>query len=107
MEKSLALEQTAQIQKMEAYLDESYSVVREFSEVFEKFEKCQDKLKELSQYYGSEDWYRDLEDYDNGRLPKDLKCGVLSEDLIYNILMENRELAIKMLEVVTGIVKSN
>ncbi len=100
-----ALEQTAQIQKMETYLNEAYSVVREFSEVFEKFEKCQEKLKALSQYYGSEDWYRDLADYDQGRLPKDLKCGVLSEDLIYNILIENHDWAIRMLETGTEIVK--
>ena len=46
----------------------------------------------LAGYYGSEDWKRDFADDEAGRLPYDLKRGVLSEDGIYNALERYAEL---------------
>ena len=42
---------------------------------------------------------------DAGKLPADLKRGVLTEDLIYDVLVGNRENAIRMLELGTEILK--
>ena len=47
-----------------------------------------DQLKALSGYYGSDAWKRDFAADEAGLFPKDLKCGVLSEDGIYNLLEE-------------------
>lgn len=99
------MEQSARITKMEQFLNESTDIIREFSNIFERFLQCQPGIEQLKQYYGSEEWYQDLEAYDNKQLPKDLKCGVLSEDLIYDMLIEYHKLAIQMLETGTGIVK--
>ena len=99
------MEQVARIQKMEQFLNESTGIIQEFSAVFERFLQCQAGIEQLKQYYGSEEWYQDLEAYDNKQLPKGLKCGVLSEDLIYDMLMDYHKLAIQMLETGTGIVK--
>ena len=46
-------------------------------------------LRELSEYYGSPAWKRDLAADEAGLLPKDLKRGVLSEDGIYDLLEKN------------------
>ncbi|MBQ3516767.1 MAG: DUF4298 domain-containing protein, partial [Lachnospiraceae bacterium] len=47
-------------------------------------------------YYGSDIWRKDYEDDESGKLPADLKRGVLSEDAVYHLLtkydMLNKEL---------------
>ncbi len=43
-------------------------------------------LQQLSDYYGSPAWKRDFAADEAGRLPKDLKRGVLSQDGIYDLL---------------------
>ena len=41
---------------------------------------------------------KDFEDDEAGKLPQDLKRGVLSEDAVYDLITENRELVIRMLK---------
>ena len=65
----------------------------------------QAKIHRLSKYYGSDQWYDDRAVDDAGKLPADLKRGVLTEDLIYDVLVGNRENAIRMLELGTEILK--
>ena len=50
----------------------------------------------LSTYLGSDEWRQDLADDEHGFLPPDLKRGVLSEDGIWNLLDDNRDLAERM-----------
>ena len=99
------MEQIEQITKMEGYLDEATNAIKELSNALGRYEQCLEKIEEVSNYYGSEEWFRDLNDYDGGKWPKDLKCGVLSEDLVYDMYADNRELAIRMLELGTQIIK--
>jgi hypothetical protein len=53
----------------------------------------QDDAAALAAYYESGDWRRDFEDDEAGRLPPDLKRGVLSEDAVYNALSDNDRLS--------------
>jgi hypothetical protein len=46
-------------------------------------------------------WRKDFEDDENGLLPKELKCGVLSEDGIWNMLEECRQIDVRMQKIVT------
>ena len=77
---------------MENDLNEARQAVQRFSEALEDYKAAQERIQRLAEYYGSAEWFQDLEAYERGELPGDLKCGVLSEDLIYNLLMENDEL---------------
>ena len=95
------MKQTERIERMEGYLDTASAAVAEMSEAAEKYEKAQTALKKLSGYYGSTLWMKDYEDDENGKLPPDLKRGVLSEDAVYNLLDDNRELMLKMLKILT------
>ena len=97
--------QIERIEKMEAIPDESVEITRDVAEVLERFSAIQDKINELSRYYGSAEWFSDFDDSNSGKLHGGIKCGVLSEDSIYDILAENRALAIEMLEVATKILK--
>ena len=49
-------------------------------------------VAELSKYYGSELWKLDFAADEAGNLPPDLKRGVLSEDGIWNLLSDYREI---------------
>ena len=49
-------------------------------------------VAELSKYYGSELWKQDFAADEAGILPPDLKRGVLSEDGIWNLLSDYREI---------------
>ena len=52
----------------------------------------QSKIQELEAYYTSPKWKEDFATDEAGKLPKNLKRGVLSEDGIYNVLERNKEL---------------
>ena len=86
------MEQIERIKKMEALLDEAEKAVREFAQAQEQYLAVQNKIKELEQYYQGPDWRQDFEDDSDGKLPSELKRGVLSEDAVYDLLMENDEL---------------
>ena len=51
-----------------------------------------EEVAELSKYYGSELWKQDFAADEAGKLPPDLKRGVLSEDGIWNLLSDYREM---------------
>jgi len=86
------MEQIERIKKMEQRLERSASAVMELSAALDKYEAVQDDLRALNEYYGSKQWKQDLADDEAGRLPADLKRGVLSEDALWNLLSDVREL---------------
>ena len=51
-----------------------------------------DDIAELSKYYSSELWKMDFAADEAGKLPPDLKRGVLSEDGIWNLLADYRDI---------------
>ncbi len=101
------MEQIERIQEMERCLDASEKAIRELSEALSAFEEVQPLYRKLSDYYSSEAWMRDYADDEAGKLPKDLKRGVLSEDAVYDLLTENRELLVRMLRLVTGALETD
>ena len=95
------MKQIERIECMETYLNESEEAVRVLAEALERYEKIQPHLKKLSDYYGSTLWMKDYEDGEAGKLPADLKRGVLSEDLVYDLLTDHHELILRMSRAVT------
>lgn len=88
----MRMEQIERIRQMELRLERSAAAVMELSAALDKYEAVQEDIKTLNQYYGSEEWKRDFADDEAGRLPADLKRGVLSEDGIWNLLSDAKEL---------------
>lgn len=86
------MEQIERIQYYEVILDEAEAVVDKLSTALENYHNLQDKIKELEAYYDGPLWRKDYTDDEKGRLPADLKRGVLSEDAVYNVLEDNRRL---------------
>ena len=88
----MSMEQIERIKMMEQRLERAASAVMELSAALDKYEAVQDDLKTLNEYYGSKQWKQDFADDEAGQLPADLKRGVLSEDALWNLLSDVREL---------------
>ncbi len=81
--------QIRRIKKYEGYLDEAQQLLRDG----ESSGRLQHLIAELEAYYVSDEWKQDFAADETGLLPKNLKRGVLSEDGIYNLLEEYKEVS--------------
>ena len=86
------MEQIERIKQMELRMERAAKAVMELSAALENYEAVQEDTAELERYYGSEAWKQDFADDEAGLLPADLKREVLSEDGIWNLLEDVREL---------------
>ena len=82
--------QIERIKWMEQRFDNALAAIKDGSAVSLKAVK--EDIAELSKYYGSELWKLDFAADEAGNLPPDLKRGVLSEDGIWNLLSDYREI---------------
>lgn len=80
------MKQIERIQYYEKILDEANKAVSDLSKAIEQYEIVKEKIVELEAYYESNTWRRDYEDDESGKLPADLKRGVLSQDAVYDML---------------------
>lgn len=89
------------IKEMEQCLDQATEALAQTEAALNAFKAAQPAIAMLAAYLGSDDWRKDLAADERGLLPQDLKCGVLSEDGIWNLLESNRELLQQMQELAT------
>lgn len=92
------MEQIERIKRMEQHLEKASQAVLRLSAALDDYAEAQTAIKELSAYYGSDEWKKDFADDEQGLLPEDLKRGVLSEDGIWNVLADSRALNERMKE---------
>ena len=98
--------QIERIQHFETLLDRITPVLENLEEALDAFESIQEYVKELAAYYEDDDWREDFEADEAGKLPADLKRGVLSEDGIYDVLSSHYALTIRLLDTVSTILKN-
>lgn len=79
------------ITQMEQRLDRATAAVEAMEAAIEQYKAARDDIASLDAYLGSPKWHADRDDDEAGRLPKELKRGVLSEDAIWNLLERHRE----------------
>lgn len=85
-------EQIERIRQMEQRFNKALAIIQEPTKTPESLEAIKEDIAILDEYYGSEVWRQDFADDEAGQLPKGLKRGVLSEDGIWNLLSDYREL---------------
>ena len=73
-------------------MERASAAVTELSAALRNYAAVQDDLAALNAYYGSDEWKNDFADDEAGLLPATLKRGVLSEDGLWNLLADHREL---------------
>ena len=82
--------QVERIKWMEQRFNNALAAIKDDSAASLKAVK--EDVAELSKYYRSELWKLDFAADEAGKLPPDLKRGVLSEDGIWNLLSDYREI---------------
>lgn len=83
------MRQIERIRLMESHLNQASEAVAALEAALDNYEAAQQPLRALTQYYSSPQWRRDFIDDENGKIPKSLKRGVLSEDAFFNLIEEN------------------
>ena len=81
----------ARVKQMEQYMDEVSEVLEKCPESVKDNVSIMLKIVELESYQDSGRWLLDYECDERGELPSDLKRGVLSEDMLYNLLCDVRQ----------------
>ena len=99
------MEQIERIKQMELYLDRASSAVMQLSAALDNYIDVQESISALDEYYSSDDWKQDYADDEAGLLPPNLRRGVLSEDAVWNLLSDTKEINIRLLETLTDILK--
>ncbi len=92
-----------QLTQMEAILNESNEFLTEAELFLEKWRAFLPRMKKLEDYYFDGDWREDFDAYEQGKIPKDIACGVLSEDLVFNAGVRQQSLSIGYLKLITAI----
>jgi hypothetical protein len=64
-------------------------------------------IRALEAYYGSDAWMKDYEADEQGKLPDDLKRGVLSEDAVYDLITEHDALMVRLQKIVLRSMEEN
>ena len=95
------------IKEMEKCLDVSAAAVSKLAAALDEYEAARKAYKKVSDYYVSAAWMKDFEADEAGKLPVDLKRGVLSEDAVYDLIIENRELVVRMMRLSADAVDKN
>lgn len=91
------------IKQMELLLTELDKKMSEAEAYFIQWKEVQNQFKTLVEYYHSPQWIADYEASNNGEFPKEISCGVLSEDAIYDLISRRYQWAISNLKVITNI----
>ncbi len=79
------------ITQMENLFDQSNEVIQRLKQAIADFQALQPTIDELDNYYKT-NWRSDFEADEKGKLPADLKRGVLSEDGLWDLLEEYQQL---------------
>ena len=92
------MNQIERITYYETLLNEASDALALLGDALEGYRAVKGKIRELDAYYGSDEWRQDFEDDEAGKLPADLPRGVLTEDGVWDLLTDERELAALMSE---------
>ena len=86
------MDQIKRIEEMEGILDEAVSALAALEKALDRYHSLQIRIRKLEAYYTGPLWRQDYQDDEMGKLPLDLKRGVLSEDGIYHLLADEKRL---------------
>ncbi len=78
--------QIQRITAMEEKLDRAVEAVAALEKALEGYQAVAEDIRQLGEYMDGGLWLQDYTDDAFGRIPKDLKRGVLGQDALYDML---------------------
>ena len=91
------------IQLNEQRLDRCSESLSLLAHALQLYMDAQQDLRSLEAYYSSPAWLEDKDAQERGEFPADLKCGVLSEDAVYDLLTDHKELCVTMAKILAAL----
>lgn len=95
------------ITKLENIMVRQEKTITKLESLLKELDAQQKDYETLYGYYYSPQRDQDLEDEEDNLIPQDLSRGVLSEDKIYDLVMNSHDVAIHMIETALRILKTN
>ena len=89
-------ERIKRVARMEDIFNDAQARLRALDEALAGYEAGRKAWDELTAYYEGPDWRVDFEADERGEFPPDMRRGVLSEDAVYDLMMENDALLERM-----------
>ena len=86
----------SRIEQMERRFDAARAAVDEMDAALQRYAEAEKDIEALAEYYDGGQWRSDFEADEAGLLPATLKRGVLSEDGLWNLLTDVKELRRRM-----------
>lgn len=83
---------------MEQLTDQMLAANTRLASAIDHWSATREAFEEVLSYYYSDQWEQDRERSDAGELAAAGSQGVLSEDLIYNVMADNRLLALRLIK---------
>ena len=93
------------ITQMENIMASQEELLQKLNTLLDELEANRQAYKALIDYYYSHQRSQDLEDDANHLIPESMSRGVLSEDEIFDLIGDDRDIAIRMLEIGTKMLK--
>lgn len=87
----------------EQRLDRCSESLTLLAHALQRYMDAQQDLRSLEAYYSSPAWLEDKDAQERGEFPDDLKCGVLSEDAVFDLLTDHKELCVTMAEILAAL----
>ena len=101
------MKQTERIEQMTKILTESNEVTAELFEALEKYAELRENYRKLIEYYNSDLYTKDFDTMLAGDFPDEFSNSVLNEDSVYDLIVKNRILTVRMLEIGTDNVRNS
>ncbi len=86
----------SRIEQMERRFDAARAAVDEMDAALQRYAEAEKDIEALAEYYDGGQWRSDFEADEAGLLPATLKRGVLSEDGLWNLLADDKEMRRRM-----------
>lgn len=93
------------ISKMEDIMVKQEKDIKDLTDILNKIKNSDKEYKKLFDYYYSEQREKDLEDEEKHLIPENINRGVLSEDEVYNLILDTHDTALEMIEVALDLLK--
>lgn len=107
IEEQIPSDRVERVAKMSEHLKNLKTIQTRLSFALTDFQQAQTIVNILDHYYFQGAWIQDFEADEQGKIPKYINRGALSEDDIYNTINKNQEILNNMKEVIAKLEKMN
>ena len=97
--------QADRVAAMENRMNEAREALDRVEAALDALERLRPEFAALADYYGSEDWFADIDAHERGALPASVTAGVLTEDLPYDVVGQWKDTGLRMIEMGLASVK--